>query len=513
MKKLYKEKIKHSLSFLLLFISSSSSFAQDNMVNSGTLYIGNAFSVSMEGDFTTDSNGTTEIAGDLYLKGNWTNDGIFITNTGKVTYWGNAAQSINGMSGTVFYDTEINKAANGVTLNSNTEVSNELHLINGSFDLNSKLLTVSNSSTAAIDYANGYIISEDVDNSSLVQWNIDSTMGAHVIPFGTTGGVLIPLTVELTSGKLGNLIASTYSTAPDNLPLPTFPTNVTDIINTSGTENSANMVDRFWQIDNSGESGIITTTLTYADAEAPLNGEIGLISQRYDGSTSLWDPAVPLQSSDASANTVTASGVTSFGPYSISSSSHQLPVEMLLFKADADIDNHQVNLNWATASEENSDFFTIERSKDNHSFESIGTTDAAGNSSISRFYSSTDKNPYPGTSYYRLKQTDFNGKFSYSETKSVHFDKYQHATLSIFPSPAISSAYFYVDNIDEWSAVIKADIYDARGKIIASKELTKDEKSAEALFKVDRNGLAPGIYFIKAANVNGMVCSGKLVFQ
>ena len=79
-----------------------------------------------------------------------------------------------------------------------------------------------------------------------------------------------------------------------------------------------------------------------------------------------------------------------------------------------------VILNWTTASELNNDYFTIERSKDAVEFQPIKFVEGAGNSNSILNYEIIDVNPFLGTSYYRLKQTDFNGKYSFSNIVSVN---------------------------------------------------------------------------------------------
>ena len=73
-----------------------------------------------------------------------------------------------------------------------------------------------------------------------------------------------------------------------------------------------------------------------------------------------------------------------------------------------------VDINWTTFSEVNNDFFTIEKSQDGYSFQEHKQVKGAGNSKVPINYSETDKIPFKGISYYRLKQTDFDGKYAYS---------------------------------------------------------------------------------------------------
>ena len=107
------------------------------------------------------------------------------------------------------------------------------------------------------------------------------------------------------------------------------------------------------------------------------------------------------------------------GPFTLGSVSamNPLPIELLYF--DARPEGNVVNCNWATVSEIDNDHFTVERSADGYSFESIGRLDAAGESRSLRSYSFTDASPLRDLSYYRLRQTDVDGSTTVSASVSV----------------------------------------------------------------------------------------------
>ena len=94
-----------------------------------------------------------------------------------------------------------------------------------------------------------------------------------------------------------------------------------------------------------------------------------------------------------------------------------LPVELLEFKAVA-YENYNY-LTWSTASESNNDYFTIEETWCGVNFYSISNIKGAGNSTTKLFYEYYDYNILNGIKYYRLKQTDYDGKFKHSEIISV----------------------------------------------------------------------------------------------
>jgi len=112
----------------------------------------------------------------------------------------------------------------------------------------------------------------------------------------------------------------------------------------------------------------------------------------------------------------------SFGNFTIGSNGggNALPIKLLSF--DAQKNGDVVDLSWVTAEEINNDFFTIERSVDGQVFEELTQVQGAGTSSESRSYSTIDNDPLSGTSYYRLKQTDFNGQYEYFPMVAVDFE-------------------------------------------------------------------------------------------
>lgn len=113
-----------------------------------------------------------------------------------------------------------------------------------------------------------------------------------------------------------------------------------------------------------------------------------------------------------------------------------LPVELNNFNVEKKLVNNieVARLQWETMSEINNDYFTIERSNDGINFEEITTITGQGNSNTLHNYSFIDDAPLTGTSYYRLKQTDFDGEHTYSTIDAVHFEETNE--IKIFPNPS-----------------------------------------------------------------------------
>jgi Secretion system C-terminal sorting domain len=111
----------------------------------------------------------------------------------------------------------------------------------------------------------------------------------------------------------------------------------------------------------------------------------------------------------------------------------QLPIELLYFKAVATLEN--VQLQWATASELNFDYFGIEKSYDAITFFQIGKVSGQGTSTTKHFYSFIDEKGTVGRAYYRLREVDFDG---YEKTFNIAVaDFTSQKKVSFFPNPVV----------------------------------------------------------------------------
>jgi hypothetical protein len=163
-----------------------------------------------------------------------------------------------------------------------------------------------------------------------------------------------------------------------------------------------------------------------------------------------------------------------------------LPVDLLNF--DAECADNNVALNWVIASEINNDYFTIERSSDAVNFEPIGTVNGNGNSSIINNYSWSDNNPLNGTSYYRLKQTDFNGASEYHTVRAVSCEKAYE--ISIYPNPFENSFTINLSENTTYPATV--EVIDYLGRTLYSQVI---ENATIEIVLDDK--ISKGTYFVK----------------
>lgn len=169
-----------------------------------------------------------------------------------------------------------------------------------------------------------------------------------------------------------------------------------------------------------------------------------------------------------------------------------LPVELVSFTAQ--VRSAAIVLNWQTASEKNNDKFVVERSVDGRVFQPIVTVKGAGSTSAAINYTTTDSQPLPGTSYYRLQQLDLDGSTHYSPVLSVA-NANTNATalgLAAYPNPVANRLTLDLQGLPE--AAGTALLRNLSGQLVATLPL-----SATRLQELDVHSLPAGTYFLQVA--------------
>ncbi|MEO5569843.1 MAG: hypothetical protein ABIT08_07420 [Bacteroidia bacterium] len=291
-------------------------------------------------------------------------------------------------------------------------VRNRLTLTNGELNLDDdhinlsggRSIIVEKDSANSITKVNGYIRSEVIDSSASVIWKIGSNPGPHIFPFAYSSTVAdyIPFTFDLPSGTADTVIVSTYHTAPSNLP---YPPPVSHVNNLSGSNNSANTVDRFWYLRVTGSAP--TGTLKFVCTLSEMSGIINPRAQRWVSQS--WE--YPYQGTQSNiTNGTQVASATGFNNnwWTLASLSSPLPVSLVNFSGACE--NNAAVIKWTTASETNNDYFTLLKSEDGINYEELARITGAGNSTSVLNYEYHDKAFNNQLAYYKLIQTDFNGE-------------------------------------------------------------------------------------------------------
>lgn len=170
-----------------------------------------------------------------------------------------------------------------------------------------------------------------------------------------------------------------------------------------------------------------------------------------------------------------------------------LPVRLLVFEAD--LMGTDVALHWTTASEKDNDRFDIERSQDGIRFEHIGAVPAVGFTQSASDYEHLDRSPHKGLNYYRLRQVDLDGTFTFSEVRVIDMLRPSDGLLAV-PNPGSGQVDI---RLTDAGPVAFLSVLDATGREVMRTSVTSDH------IRFDGSNLASGSYVLRAISSGGQV--------
>lgn len=170
-----------------------------------------------------------------------------------------------------------------------------------------------------------------------------------------------------------------------------------------------------------------------------------------------------------------------------------LPIELVSFTGNSD-DRYNM-LYWETAAEINNDYFTLLGSPDGSNWQELGKIDGAGTSFQHSYYEFEDDILSLQMTYYKLKQTDFDGEFKYSQVIALARD-FEFTTIfsQFFPNPSTNTFYFNYGG-DYFNQPIEMNIYNNMGQIVMTQ--TYENFNSQMSMSVDCSGLAKGMYQVE----------------
>ncbi len=172
-----------------------------------------------------------------------------------------------------------------------------------------------------------------------------------------------------------------------------------------------------------------------------------------------------------------------------------LPVDLVNFTG-VHIKNTANHLRWSTASELNNDYFDLERSFDGREFEPIAQIEGFGTTSEMNSYEFYDQDYKQGTHYYRLKQVDYDGRYTYSEVVVVEVEL-AGSKLIVFPNPTQSE--LLVSFASPVSGAYSLSVFSVNGKQMMNQNLNF---SSEQNFRLQVDNLPKGVYYAEMINMN-----------
>jgi hypothetical protein len=431
--------------------------------------------IALTGNLTVTS-GTLDVSSNNYniaLGGNLVNNSTLNLRNNTVTLNGSAVQTINGTGSTAFNNLIVNNTAGGsVQLTRPVTLSNTLSLLNGVVSSSAiNTLTMGANATFTGGSANSYI------NGPLNQ-TVNSLAATKTFPIGKNG-TYRPFTLSVTQATT----ASTIYTAEMFSGTPAARSYTTGIQNVS--------LARYYTVSSSNAANLSSATvkLSYESDEQVLNPAILRVAR---SSGTQWLNAGGAGTA-VTTGTITSDPFASLGDFVLANVNViSLPLTWLSFNATKK--TAAIELKWQTAQEINTYNFIIEKSNNGQNWSNIGVV-TSNNQPGAHTYSFTDAQP-AAINYYRVKQVDIDGKFSYSKTIRVVFSS-SVTDLVVYPTVIRSGAVACMIKHESLlkSALVNVSVYDFSGKLVYSVK-TKPA----AVLPLNVTGLTSGQYQILISN-------------
>ncbi|MEZ4721504.1 MAG: hypothetical protein R2813_06455 [Flavobacteriales bacterium] len=412
---------------------------------------------------------TSTLAGDLNINANA--EITFGANSGRIEFDGAGPQSINDLGASTTPNMRrmtMNKAGDTLTLNMPVEVQTNVTFTDGilASDVTNILRLRDNATVSGVSHA------------SFVQGYVEK-VGNDAFTFPVGDSLYRPISISNPSSTSAAFRATYRYENP--APPYTYGANDPPIDHVSTRE--------YWILDRTNLTNNVSVTLSWDVNSGGVDNLSDLLVARWDGDSWVSHGNGGTTGNVTSGTIVSSSAVTSFSPFILASSSsnNPLPIELLDFSATPK--DKQVLLHWETASEINNDFFTLERSRDASVFESIGTIPGAGSSNRPLEYQFVDDQPISGVSYYRLKQTDFNGEFEYSGVEQVYLGGEKFVRIGT------DLNHVFIDLSFEGEEGLDLLVYDATGSLVYGTTVAKARQQERFLIPQTEIGAA-GLYLI-----------------
>ncbi len=362
---------------------------------------------------------------------------------------------------------------NGNTLNLSADetVDDAITLTNGTITLGTNDLILSAGGALTGSNTSNYVVTNSTG------YYEETTAGATVYPVGTSS-VYNPATITPASDAAFQV---SVGAGPNNSP-----------------NDAARAVQLEWQINTGGSPGATTVQFEWDQSQEGVDfqgpdDDLVVIGHYAAGA---WAETNASYNEDVGASgrsNASAGGFTSFPTFAVGSESASLPIELKSFRA-IHFGTH-VRIEWNTYNEINNDFFTIEKSLDKLNWNSISTVTGAGNSSSELTYFDIDHSPSNGLSYYRLIQTDYDGKYEIFDPVRVE-SEFQNQ-ISVSPNPLVDNQFNIVLNQDLEQTIY---IYDSTGKEVDF--VSNKSKNGIEILLTQKN--APGLLIVMITSTSGV---------
>ena len=441
----------------------------------------------------------------INITNNWLNSGAnFYHLQNTVTFDGNSSQQVT-TRGDNYFNYIVNNTYNdgfSLTLNDDCEVENNATFQDGVIQTGSnKLVLMSSDASKLLAYSNASYV-----KGTLRRFFANNT-STYAFPLGKGYSTS---TYFLSDVINSNLVGVNYldGTFIDGFPTgysqSTFQALGKQLSGSSVVTRDVKRLDQagYTQLDpNQQPTGGAYSLKMYAQNYTLVDwiDNHQCIMKRPTGSNSLNDfnMAGTINADDGLGRMVSqhyllSTNLTSFSEFAAGLGNPvALPIQLLYFGVKRK--NTHARLEWKTGTEQNNDYFSIERSKDGINFKQIGKVKGSGTSSNEKNYLFIDSFPLLGLSYYRLKQVDYDAKFEYSPIKAINFDFSAQNDFIIYPNPLENNELEFIYSTDnEGLALIQ--IIEPLGRVILSKKEIVNE--GRNYFKINLKDFPRGSYLL-----------------
>jgi hypothetical protein len=383
----------------------------------------------------------------------------------------------------------VNKASGEVVLGSDVTVNTLTNLTAGKINLGNYNYTVGNSGSISNYNASKYFIAT---GNGILSQRVTAG-GNKIFPVGSSTDYY-PATVALTGG----------STA-DNFNVRIFTTVYSS--GTTGSAISTEVANNTWMITESVVGGSNATVTLQWPASAELSGFNRTACRLARHTGVVWDyGTVDLVASGSDPFSVSRSGFTSFSPFTVGST---IVLPLTWMNVWGEHQNNGNHIYWSAANEIDNDHFSVEASVNGTDFYEIGRVTSQGNSGSVQNYSFIHTNLSSDVYYYRIKQADIDGSFTYSKVIKITGSAAGISSFIVYPNPVKELATLKI--ISTRQAVVSLIITDMFGKnIFATKNsLVKGENN----FTINMNRYPAGIYNLVIDSNNGNKQNIKIMKQ
>ena len=306
--------------------------------------------------------------------------------------------------------------------------------------------------------------------------------GAFTFPVGDNG-VSAPIAMS-APGNSGDFTAQYFNAAHSSTSVTGELTKVSPV--------------EYWTLDRTAGNDV-EVTLHWTDADqSEIYNLTDLRVAKYNGSTwqSEGNQITTGGTGSGVSGTIESNAVTTFSPFTFGTvaATNFLPVELMDFRAKVADNNLSVKLVWSTATETNNDYFEIERSIDGKRFSTIGKVLGNGNTLVESHYSFNDDKPISDVLYYRLKQTDYDGNYGYSEIISVKLGHQGLVRGTLFPNPTVDQVNLELASLD-YNGEINIQITNVNGQVFTNRNISWNDQDAN--LNIDVSHLPTGMYFLE----------------